>query len=166
MKKRSLKKNTDFLEIGDKVGIAINFKYFYHKQNTSNKNECKEKIKEMSNKQIEKIIKNKIIKIINEWLNNLHYGTITNNTVNIKIPSVQLKIKPSHIKNINFVEVKNNNVDISANEECIYYNSKNVMILLVTKLVTNKTTNNNNLLKHYDLPNLKTVEKINDNPKK
>jgi hypothetical protein len=168
MKKRSLKKTNKTLEIGDKIGIVINFNYFHHIQNPKSDSKCKDIIKEMSNQQIEKIIKSKILKIINEWISDLNYGNITNKTVNINIPSVRLNIKPSDIKKIKFVKINNStdSTDIKLDEECIYYNSKQVMILLVTELISNKKLNYNNLSKHYDLPNLKTVNKINDNPKK
>jgi len=161
MKKRSSKKTNNSLEIGDKIGIVISFNYLYHKQNPKSDSKCKDIIKEMGNQHIEKVIKSKILKIINEWISDLNYGNITNKTINIKIPSVKLKIKPSDIKKIEFVNTNNN--DVQSNEECIYHNSKQVMILLVTKLVTNKTKDNN-ILKQYNLPSLKSVDKVIDSP--
>ena len=167
MKSRTLKKTNNTLGIGDKIGIVISFTYLNHKQNPKSDSKCKDIIKEMSNQQIEKVIRDKIIKIINSWISDLNYGYITNKTVNINIPSVKLNIKPSDIKQIKIMDINNSNdiTGITSNEECIYYNSKHVMILLVTKLVTNKTTNNN-IFKQYNLPNLKKVKKINDIPKK
>ena len=38
------------------------------------------------------------------------------------------------------------------------------MILIVTELIPNKTKDNN-ILKHYNLPNLKIVNKVLDSPK-
>ena len=165
--KRTLKKLNNYLEVGDKIGIVISFTYLNHKQNPKSDSKCKDIIKEMSNQQIEKVIKDKIIKIINNWISDLNYGNITNKTVNINIPSVRLNIKPSDIKQIKFIDINNSTdiTDITSDEECIYYISKHAMILLVTKLVNNKTTNNN-LFKQYDLPNLKKINKINDIPKK
>lgn len=166
--KRTLKRLNNYLEVGDKIGIVINFNYFHHIQNPKSDSKCKDIIKEMSNQQIKKVIKDKIIKNINSWISDLNYGYITNKTVNINIPSVKLNIKPSDIKQIKFIDINNSNdiTDITSDEECIYYNSKNVMILLVTDLISNKKLKHSNLLKEYDLPNLKTVKKINDIPKK
>ena len=166
--KRTLKRLSNYLEVGDKIGIVISFNYFHHIQNPKSDSKCKEKIKEMSNQQIEKVMRDKIIKIINSWISDLNYGNITNKTANINIPSVKLNIKPSDIKQIKFIDINNSTdiTDITSNEECIYYKSKNVMILLVTDLITNKKQKHSKLLKKYNLPNLKVVKKIKDSPKK
>jgi hypothetical protein len=81
--KRTLKRLNNYLEVGDKIGIVINFNYFHHIQNPKSDSKCKDIIKEMSNQQIKKVIKDKIIKNINSWISDLNYGYITNKTVNI-----------------------------------------------------------------------------------
>lgn len=162
-----VKKNLDTLEIGDDIVIIINFKYYHHLQNNNNKDKCKLKIKELSNQSIKNFINTKLLKILNKWIDNLYYGSISNKTKKLKIPSIEIKFTKSNIKNIDINKkefiTKEKVLDNNTNNSCYYKNSKDVKLLIVTKL-RKSSLKLEKLITELDLPSLQSINKNKDNP--
>jgi type II secretory pathway component GspD/PulD (secretin) len=159
--------SSNILEIGDEIAIIIKFKYYHHVQIDKRK-KCELSINEISNQKIIDFINNKLLKIINKWISNLYYGTISNKTKKIKIPSVELKFTKSNIKKI---DIKKNDFnfnkklrDKDSSNGCYYKNSKDVNILLVSKL-KKSSLKLDKLVTELDIPSLQVIDNVDDKPK-